>query len=166
MIQQWLEDERPCYKKRITGVWCRRWIPNGRPIVEVKKKDRSSRICVDYRKLNAVMKFNAYPMPRVDEMLDQFSNDRYISMFDLVKGYWQVPMTKEDQEKTAFSSPRGLYQFTVMPFGLSVALAMFQDMMDQNLTGLGNFVRVYLDDVIVYSSERTEHLSHLQQVLE
>ena len=112
------------------------------------------------------MKFNAYPMPRVDEMLDQFSNARYISMFDLAKGYWQVPMTKEDQENMPFSSPRGLYQFTVMPFGLSVALAMFQDMMDQNLTGLGNFVGVYLDDVIVYSSEWTEHLSRLQQVLE
>ena len=74
-------------------------------------------------------------------------------------------MTKDNQMMT-FSSPQGLYQFTMMPFGLSGAPATFQRMMDQNLRGLGNFVGVYLDDVIVYSSEWTEHLSHLQKVLE
>ena len=105
-------------------------------------------------------------MPRVDEMPDQVGNPRYISTLALAKGYYQMPMTKEDQDKMAFSSPQGLYQFTVMPFGLSGALATFQRMMDQNLRGLGSFVEAYLDDVIVYNSEWTEYLSHLRQVLE
>ena len=75
----------------------------------VKKKDGSNRICVDYRKLNAVTKFDAYPMPRIDEMLDAIGNAKYISTLDLAKGYWQIPMDKQDCEKTAFSSPLGLF---------------------------------------------------------
>ena len=75
------------------------------PIVVVKKKDSSNRICVDYRKLNAITKFDTYPMPRIDEMLDVIGNAKYISTLDLEKGYWQIPMDKQDCEKTAFSSP-------------------------------------------------------------
>ena len=95
------------------------------PIVVVRKKDGSNRICVDYRKLNAVTKLDAYPMPRIDEMLDQIRNAKYKTALDLAKGYWQVPMADEDREKIAFSSLMGLYQFTVMPFGLSVAPTTF-----------------------------------------
>ena len=136
------------------------------PIVVVRKKDGSNRICVDYRKLNAVTTFDAYPMLRIDEMLDQIGNAKYITTLDLAKGYWQVPMADEDREKTTFSSPMGLYQFTVMPFGLSRAPATFQRMMDQNLRGLSEFVGVYLDDVVIYSSNWTEHLQHLRKVFE
>ena len=136
------------------------------PLVIVRKKDGSSRICVDYRRLNAVTRFDAYPMPRVDELLDQIGNAKYISMLDLAKGYWQVPMATEDRVKTAFSSPMGLYQYTVMPFGLSGAPATFQRMMDTILRGLEDFVGVYIDDVVIYSSTLTEHLQHLQSVLE
>ena len=116
----------------------------------VKKKDGSNRICVDYRKLNAVTKFDAYPMPRIDEMLDAIGNAKYISTLNLAKGYWQIPMDKQDCEKTAFSSPLGLFQFTMMPFGLSGAPASFQRMMDQTLRGLNDFVGVYLDDIVIY----------------
>ena len=136
------------------------------PIVVVKKKDGSNRICVDYRKLNGITKFDAYPMPRIDEMLDAIGNAKYISTLDLAKGYWQIPMDQQDREKTAFSSPLGLFQFTVMPFGLSGASASFQRMMDQTLRGLNDFVGVYLDDIIIHSSTWKEHLVHLQQVLE
>lgn len=94
-------------------------------------------------------------MPRIDQMLDQIGNANYITTLDLAKGYWQVPMADEDQEKTAFSHPMGLYQFTVMPFDLSGAPATFQLMMDQNLHGLAEFVGVYLDDIIIYSSNWT-----------
>ena len=119
------------------------------PIVVVKKKDGSNRICVDYRKLNVITKFDAYPMPRIDEMLDAIGNAKYISTLDLAKEYWQIPMDQQDCEKTAFRSPLGLFQFTVMPFGLSGAPASFQRMMDQTLRGLNDFVGVYLDDIVI-----------------
>ena len=98
------------------------WSP---PIVVVKKKDSSNRICVDYRKLNAITKFDAYPMPRIDEMLDAIGNAKYISNLNLAKGYWQIPMDIQHCEKTAFSSPLGLFQFTMIPFGLSGVPAFF-----------------------------------------
>ena len=96
------------------------------PMVIVTEKDGSCHICVDYLKLNAVTLFDAHPMPRIDEMLDQIGQSRFITTLDLAKGYWQVPVEPADKEKTAFSSPVGLYQFKVMPFGLSGALATFQ----------------------------------------
>ncbi len=101
------------------------------PLVIVKKKDGGLRLCVDYRKLNQITKFDAYPMPRIEELLDSIGNAKFIKTLDLSKGYWQVPMKKEDQEKTAFTTPKGLYQFTTMPFGLSGAPATFQRMMDE-----------------------------------
>ena len=92
----------------------------------VQKKDRSNRICVEYRKLNSTTKFDAYPMPRIDEMLDAVGKSKYLTTLDLTKGYWQVPMSQDGKAKTAFISPLGLMQFTVMPFGLSGAPATFQ----------------------------------------
>ena len=135
------------------------------PTVIVKKKDGSNRICVDYRKVNAVSKFDAYPMPRINEMLDSIGDATYITTLDLAKGYWQVPMDKRDREKTAFSSPLGLMQFTVMPFGLSGAPATFQRLMDQTLRGLNEFLGVYLDDIVIYSHTWEEHLHHIEEVL-
>ena len=89
------------------------------PIVVVNKKDRDIGICMDYRKLNAVTKRDAYPMPRIDDILDELGQLKYITTLDLAKGYWQVAVTPQDQEKTASSSPLGLAQFKRMPFGLS-----------------------------------------------
>ena len=136
------------------------------PIVMVAKKDGSNRICVDYRKLNAESKFDAYPMPRIDEMLDTIGRARYLTTIDLAKGYWQVPMEPEDREKTAFTSPLGLLQFTVMPFGLSGAPATFQRLMDNVLRGTEEFAGVYLDDIVVHSTDWKDHLDQVGQVLD
>ena len=85
-------------------------------------------------------------------MLDAIGNAKYISTLDLTNGYWQIPMDKQDCEKTTFSSPLGLFQFTVMPFGLSGAPATFQRMMDQTLRGLNDLVGVYLVDIVIHIS--------------
>eukprot|EP00731_Ephydatia_muelleri_P022289 Em0014g880a len=105
------------------------------PIVLIEKKDGGIRFCVDYRKLNSVTQGDAYPMPRVDELLDQLGNSQYLTTLDLARGYWQVPVKLEDRHKTAFTTPYGLYQFKVMPFGLCGAPATFQRMMDRLLRG-------------------------------
>ena len=85
--------------------------------------------CIDYRKLNVMTKSDVYPMPRIDDILDEFGQAKYITTLDLAKGYWQVPVNPQDQEKTAFSSPLGLVQFKRMPLGLSGGT--FQRLMDR-----------------------------------
>ena len=95
------------------------------PMVIVMKKDGSILLCVDFQKLNQLTKFDAYPMPRIDDLLDAVGRAKYLTTLDLAKEYWQVHMHEEDQPKTVFSSPIGLLQFTVMPFGLSGAPATF-----------------------------------------
>ena len=134
------------------------------PIVIVKKKDGDIRVCIDYRKVNAKNKFDAYRMPRIDEMLDNIGQSCYITMLDLVKSYWQVPMCAEDKVKTVFSSPQGLMQFTTMPFGLSGPPATIQRMMDQVLRGTEEYAGVYLDDIIIYGTDWEEHLRNINEV--
>ena len=121
------------------------------PIVVVCKKDNKIRLCVDYRRLNAMTPMDAYPMPRTDELIDKLGKAKYITTLDLASGYWQVPMSKEDRPKTAFTTPKGLYQFKVMPFGLNRAPATFQRMMDGIIRGIEDFTAVYLDDIIIFS---------------
>ena len=99
------------------------------PLVIVTKKDGGVRLCVDYRKLNHITKFEAYPMPRIEELLDQVGNANFISTLDLAKGYWQVPMSLRVEKRLPLL-PR--YQFITMPFGLSGTPATFQRMMDDN----------------------------------
>ena len=135
-------------------------------MVVVKKKDHTVRICVDYRQLNAISKMDAYPMPRVDDMVDLVGGAHFVSTFDLTKGYWQVPVRRKDQEKTAFSTPFGLFQFQRMPFGLKGAPATFQRMVDKLLDDIREFAGAYIDDVIVYSRTWKEHLGHLREVLQ
>ena len=142
--------------------------PWASPVVIVEKKDGSQRLCVDYRKFNAVTKPDAYPLPRIDDMLNSFWSAKWFTTLDLASGYWQVAMHPEDVEKTAFITPFGLYEFLVMPFGLSYAPGTFQRLMNHVLQEyLGHFVAVYLDDVIIYSNGSFEqHLDHLRQVFE
>ena len=139
--------------------------PWAAPIIPVKKKDGSMRLCVDYRRLNAVSQTDAYPMPRVGDLIDRLGGARYITTLDLSRGYWQVPVKEEDRHKTAFTTPHGLYQFRVMPFGLQGAPATFQRMMDSLLRGLETHTAAYLDDVVIYSRTWGEHLQHIQTVL-
>ena len=96
----------------------------------VHKEDGSLRLCVDYRQLNTVTQPYAYPMPRVEELLDRLGKAKYLSILDLAWGYWQVPVSPPDRYKTAFTTPFGFFQFKRMPFGLSGAPATFQRMMD------------------------------------
>ena len=136
------------------------------PIVLVKKKDGSLRICVDYRRLNSVSKVDAYPMPRVDELIDHLGRTQYLSTLDLTRGYWQVPVSANAQHKTAFTTPFGLFEFKRMPFGLQGAPATFQRMMDKLLDGLGDFAKAYIDDLIIFSTSWEDHLKHLRTVLQ
>lgn len=125
--------------------------PWASPIVLVKKKDGSTRFCVDYRRLNSVTVKGAYPLPRVDESFDSLAGAKYFCTLDLASGYWQVVMQPEDRPKTAFASHKGLFEFTVMPFGLSNSPATFERLMEIVLCGLQwEKCLVYLDDVIVF----------------
>jgi len=135
------------------------------PAVMVRKKDGSVRFCVDYRKLNAVTIKDSYPIPRIDDMLDRLSGNSWFSTLDLKSGYWQVKIRPEDKEKTAFSIGKGLWQFTVMPFGLCNAPATFERLMEKILNQLlFKICLVYLDDVIIYSDSFEGMLSRLEQV--
>ena len=136
------------------------------PVVLVPKKDGGLRFCVDFRKLNAISAFDPYPMPRVDELVERLGKAQYLSTLDLCKGYWQVPLTPEAQELTAFRAPTGLFHFTTMPFGLHGAAVTFQRMMDQVLRGAESYAAAYIDDVIIHSSSWDEHLTRLADVFQ
>ena len=136
------------------------------PVVLAKKKDGSLCFCVDYRKVNAVTRKDAYPLPRVDDTLDTLGGSKFFTTLDLASGYWQVEVATEDRPKRAFVIPEGLFQFKVMLFGLCNALATFQRLMDRVLGGLKwSSCLVYFDDIIVIGSTFSEHLKHLAAVL-
>jgi hypothetical protein len=145
--------------------------PWASPIVVVPKKSADGkpayRFCVDFRALNAVTVPDVYPIPNVVESLDYLGNSRFFSTLDLTSGYHQIPMHKDDQEKTAFNVDSGHYHYTRMPFGLRNAPATFQRMMDGLLRGLKPVqCLVYLDDVIIFSATIEEHVVRLRSVLE
>ncbi|XP_071321134.1 uncharacterized protein [Trachinotus anak] len=136
------------------------------PIVLVLKKDGSIRFCIDFRKVNSQSNFDAYPTPRLDDLIERIGQAQYISTLDLCRGYWQVPLAPEARQYTAFRTPQGLFQFTVMPFGLHGAPATFQRLMDQVLAGAEAFAAAYLDDIVVYSMTWEDHLQHLREILQ
>ena len=145
--------------------------PWASPVVMVRKRDGSHRFCVDYRRLNALTRADTFPLPRVDDLLDQLGKSRYFSTLDLASGFWQIRMEGGSQAKTAFITPQGLFEFRVMPFGLTNAPAVFQRLMTKVLMGLNppegpDFVGVFIDDIIVFSRTLNEHLEHLRRVLE
>ena len=145
--------------------------PWASPVVLVRKKDGTLRFCVDYRALNAVTKPDVFPIPRIDDLLDQLGQCTIFSTLDLAAGYWQIKVHPDSQEKTAFTTHQGLYEFSVMPFGLRNAPATFQRTMQEVLRGLNpekgpDFVSVYIDDVLIFSRNLEEHVKHIQQVVQ
>eukprot|EP00118_Oscarella_pearsei_P023612 m.284268 g.284268 ORF g.284268 m.284268 type:complete len:434 (+) comp40678_c0_seq9:2291-3592(+) len=141
--------------------------PWSAPVVLVRKKEGRFRFCVDYRGLNDLTIRDSYPLPRIDETLESLGGAKYFTTLDLASGYWQVEMEPRDAQKTAFSTGRGQYEFTVMPFGLCNAPATFQRLMEYVLAGLQyEQCLIYLDDVIVFGSDFGEHLERLRNVLE
>ena len=141
--------------------------PWASPIVLVKKKDGKFRFCVDYRKLNKVTKKDAHPLPRIDDLLDSLQGSNIFSTLDLRSGYWQVSMSPEDCEKTAFSTPDGLWEFLRMPFGVSNGCATFHRGIQIVLSGLKyDTCLCYFDDIIIPSTSITQHCERLQLVLD
>ena len=136
------------------------------PMVIVPKKDGSVRVCVDFRKTNQLAHLDAYPMPRIDEILDRLGSATYFSVVNLTRRYWQVPMSSSSQSLTAFSSPVGLFEFTVMPFGLNSAPATFKCLMNTVLSGCEQFLAAYLDDIVVFTASWDEHLKSLQTLFD
>lgn len=105
-------------------------------------------------------------MPRIEDLFDQLGEAGFLTTLDLTRGYWQVPVAEESQNKTAFVTPFGLFEFTVMPFGLQGAPATFQRLMDRVLQGRGNFAAAYLDDIIIFSKTWQDHERHIREVLQ
>lgn len=140
--------------------------PFGSPILFVRKKDGSLRMCVDYRRLNAITKKNRTPLPRIEELLDIVNGSTIFTRLDLAQGYHQMRVATADIEKTAFRTRYGLFEFMVVPFGLTNAPAAFSTMMSQVLRPyLDRFVVLFVDDILCFSRSEAEHLGHLEAVL-
>jgi Reverse transcriptase (RNA-dependent DNA polymerase) len=137
-----------------------------RPVVLVPKPDGSMRLCIDYRRLNALTVRDSYPLPRMEECIDSLGDATIFSTLGCDSVYWQIPVHPDDRAKPTFTSHEGLYRFLRMPFGLRNAPATFQRFVDITLAGLiWKICLVYLDDIIVFSKSNEKHLEHLDAVL-
>ena len=133
------------------------------PCILVPKPDGSYRLVADMRAANVHSKTDSYPIPRIDDCIDKIGNAKFVSKFDLLKGYWQVPLTDRAKEISAFCTPFGLYQYKVMPFGLKNAPATFQRMVNQIVADIEG-CEAYVDDLIVYSQTWEQHMEQLHQL--
>jgi hypothetical protein len=136
-------------------------------IILVRKRTGELRLCIDFRNVNEVTEYEEYPIPRIDEILDELSQASIFSILDATSGYYQIEIEENDRPKTAFRWKTGFYEFNRMPFGLCNAPATFQMTMDTIFKDVnGMFVIPYLDDIIVFSKNKDEHLLHLDCVME
>ncbi|KAJ9521377.1 hypothetical protein QJQ45_001243 [Haematococcus lacustris] len=141
--------------------------PFAAPVLFVQKKSGELRMCIDYRQLNKITIRDQYPLPRIDDLFDQFAGKTVFSSLDLQAGYHQIRIPAEDVPKTAFRTPEGHYQFKVLCFGLTNAPATFQRVMNEAFAEVINdCALVYLDDILVMSENTEEHLVHLRRVFD
>ena len=134
-------------------------------VILVRKKDNSYRFAVNYRAVNDSTKKDSYPLPDIKDILDKLSGSRFYSSLDGASAYWSIPIIERDREKTAFITPRGQFEFCVLPFGLCNAQATYQRAIDSALSGATHSLP-YIDDTLTYSSTFEDHLTHLRRVLE
>ncbi|XP_076049340.1 uncharacterized protein LOC143030018 [Oratosquilla oratoria] len=137
--------------------------PWASPVVLVPKPDGSMRLCVDYRRVNAVTEADGYPLPRIDDVIDDVGSARWVTKLDLLKGSYQVRLTERSRAISAFVTPEGLYEFSVLPLGLRNAPATFQRLMNRLTAGMDG-VRCYLDDIVVFGDTWELHLSRLKSL--
>ncbi|EFO99372.1 hypothetical protein CRE_18271 [Caenorhabditis remanei] len=141
--------------------------PWASPVVLVKKKDGSVRMCIDYRKVNLLIKYNAHPLPNIETTLLSLAGKKVFTTFDLLAGYWQLPLKEESKEITAFAIGSELFEWNVLPFGLATSPAIFQAAMECVVGDLlGTCVFVYVDDLLIASENMKEHAIHVQTILE
>ena len=141
---------------------CSEW---SSPCILVPKPDGSLRFVTDFRKVNVCSKTDSYPIPRIDDCIDRIGNAKFVSKFDLLKGYWQVPLTERAKEISAFCTPEGLYQYKRMAFGLKNSAATFQRLVNRVVADIDK-CEAYVDDLIVYSQTWEEHMGQLRQLFE
>ena len=141
--------------------------PCGAPILFARKKDGSLRLCVDYRRLNNITIKNVYPLPLIHELLDRVSGSSIFSKLDLTNAYWHIRIREGDEYKTAFRTRYGLFEYLVMPFGLSNAPGNFQAHINACFSDmLDVFLVIYLDDLLIFSKSKEEHVHHVRAVLQ
>jgi len=141
--------------------------PWGAPVLLVKKKDGSMRLCIDYRQLKKVTIKNRYPLPRIDDLMDQLVGARVFGKIDLKSGYHQIKVKDEDMQKMAFRTRYGHYEYTVMPFGVTNTPGVFMEYMYRIFHAyLDRFVVVFINDILIYSKSEEEHAEHLKIVLQ
>ena len=141
--------------------------PWGAPVLFVKKKDGTLRLCIDYRELNKVTVKNKYPLPSIDDLFDQLQGAQYFSKIDLMSGYHQLRIREVDISKMAFRTRYGHNEFLVMSFRLTNAPAAFMDLMNGMFRlYVDQFVVVFIDEILVYSKSMEEHVYHFRTVLQ
>ena len=135
------------------------------PCILVPKPDGTCRMCTDYRKVNSVTKTDSFPVPRMDDSIDNIGQAKYVTKFDLLKGFWQIPLTDRAKEISAFVTPDGLYQYKVMPFGMKNSPATFQRLINMIIMGLDN-CKADIDDAIIYSEEWDQQIKTIREFFE
>ena len=122
-------------------------------------------MCTDYRTMNSMTKTNSFPVPRIDDCIDSIGQAKYVTKFDLLKGFWEISLTDRAKEISAFVTPNGLYQYIVMPFGMKNSPATFQRLTNTIIAGLDN-CKAYIDDAIIYSEEWDQQIKTISEFFE